>query len=122
MSAGGPHLASWLCLACGDVSPPGEYRACPACGDKGVPADLSDMLTLKITRHELRILMIWAERWGAAAKNEQQQDQMRRVVYGIADRLELQNPASGPLTLAGEISELKSAYPGAETTFPEPPE
>jgi len=66
--------------------------------------------------------MIWAERWGAAAKNEQQQDQMRRVVYGIADRLELQNPASGPLTLAGEISELKSAYPGAETTFPEPPE
>lgn len=114
----------FLCLQCGKEFPKGYYSACPGCGDsKGVPADTDDKVTVTLTRHELRILTIWAERWATQAdKSEDEREHMRRVLYGIADRMEMQSLSRVPLTLAGEITELKRAYPGTETNFPEPPD
>lgn len=108
----------WLCLNCNQESEPGNYQTCPKCGSDGIPVDLEGMLTMRISRHELRILVIWAERWAMQADN----DEMRRVVYGIADRLETQDVAAGPLTLVGEINQLRDAFPSLETNIPDPPE
>lgn len=39
---------------------------------------------------------------------------MRRVVYGIADRLHTQHMDGPALTFSQELSELRSHYPGVE--------
>lgn len=123
-----------LCLACGTRAPFGGYRFCPACGDEGVPASSEDEVSVRVTWHELRCLVMWAERF--AAESDARQDARRaaqpaeqdaaetdarvvpdpalapmlRVVYGIADRLHSQHLAKPPLTLVGEVSEVKAAF------------
>jgi len=114
---------SWLCLHCShEVEPNPELKACPQCGDEGIPADLDKKVAVRITIHELRILVMWAEFNASGQKDLAARQRLQRVVYGIADRLILQLPeGSGPLTFMGELSEVRGAGYALETNFPEPP-
>jgi len=103
----------WLCLKCSQECKSNERaQACPHCGDtRGIPADLATLRSFEITPHELRVLVIWAERWAAIERsNPSARAEMQRVVYGIADRLSLQHPDVGPLTFAGELTQLRDHY------------
>lgn len=103
-----PTPTSLLCLRCGVWSdPPEGATACPSCGGTGSPASANEMVEVRITWHELRVLTIWAERW---ANLERQEDRagMLKVVYGIADRLQSQYLDRPGLTFASEIAELRA--------------
>ena len=97
-----------LCLACG-----GEFKVpedehvscCPGCGDVGIPADLDERPEFKITWHELRCLVMWAERWASSSDDSKR---MQRIVYGIADRLHMQHMDGPSLTFAQELAGLRS--------------
>ena len=89
--------------------------ACPNCGDKGVPMSPDQDVTLSINWHELRVLSLWAERW--ALKHSENNPEMLKTVYAIASRLQEQCPSLTPLTLTGELKELKKQYPSMETNI-----
>src|SRR3990167_809717 len=98
-----------LCLDCSEWSDDDiTLMACPKCGSHGVPASSDDIVDVKITWHELRCLVIWAEQW--ASKNKTKSFNMSRIVYGIADRLYQQHLSKIPLTLAGEITDIKEVF------------
>ena len=90
-----------------------DASSCPACGDIGAPALISDDVAVRINWHELRILSIWAENW---AKKIQQDDPKRNsgsllTVMSIAERLQRQHPDKTKLTLFSEIRELREKLP-----------
>lgn len=110
----------WLCLKCSHEYEPGEYRACPGCGDRtGIPADLDKRVTIDLSWLELRVLMQWAEKY--AGMHVDKDPTMRKVIYGIADRLQPQVPAELVLTFAGELTQLREHFSDVRTNFPEPP-
>ena len=97
-----------LCLACGGEFDVDEtVYACPSCGDEGIPADPSVRPEFKITWHELRCLVMWAEFW-ATSQDDDAHKTMRKVVYGIADRLHIQHMDGPPLTFSQEIADLRT--------------
>ena len=82
---------------------------CPNCGTRGSPIDSKDDISITINYHELRILIIWAERW--ASHNADTDPSMQTTIYKIASRLEAQHPDRSkecPLTLLGAMEQLKS--------------
>lgn len=103
-----------LCLACSvtsdvDLDDP-ALTGCPACGAQGTPADVErDTVSVDITWHELRVITIWAERW-ASAMPDVDRPGAQRVLAGITDRLHAQHLDKLPLTLTGELSELRSQF------------
>lgn len=106
-----------LCLACNEWQTiPDDYDkpGCPGCGDTGIGALEEDIVTIKITWHELRVLVMWAEKFSLRQGRS-------KIVYGIADRIILQHPERIPLTLAGEIAQLKEMFgeKNVETNFPD---
>lgn len=115
-----------LCLNCSEVINPEQAQrlsCCPNCGDRGTPADLATTVTLNITTHELRVLVMWAERWaGMERQTTTDREEMQRAVYGIADRLETQMPDGAPrLTLMGEITQVREQHGHVEVQgFVEP--
>lgn len=97
-----------LCLSCSKEFEVDEtVYACPGCGDIGIPADLSVRPEFKITWHELRCIVMWAELW-ASTKDDDEHKKMRRIVYGIADRLHLQHMDGPPLTFSQELADLRA--------------
>lgn len=107
--------SGWLCLKCRGVTPPADdLTGCSHCGDsKGIPADLARTVTVRITEHELRVLIMWAEFW-ASAKDDDDHRTMRRVVYGIAGALQAQIPSGAALTFANELADLRAEYGAVE--------
>lgn len=91
--------------------------ACPACGSKSVPCAIAHDVTPTINWHELRILVMWAERWEEHFTREQseQNASARGCVAAIAGRLMRFRPAGAPgLRFADDIAELQDHFPGAE--------
>lgn len=84
-------------------------KQCPGCGDNGVPMSPDEDVVIKINWHELRILTIWAENW--ANRNKEGHPKGIEAVYAIVRQLQNQFPHMKPLTLAGEIRELKEQLP-----------
>lgn len=111
-----------LCLECSEtVEVEGDHAldACPNCGGRGIPADPDATVTVTITIHELRILVMWAEFHAAAHNGDPSTGNMQAVVGGIARRLKAQAPDELPvLTFSDELAEVADAYPGMETNFP----
>ncbi len=109
-----PGPERWLCLRCSQwIDPSTVLLACPNCGSPGVPASSNDLVTVKITWHELRCLVIWAENFANQHRNEPEHEggAMPHVVYGIADRLMTQHLGqSTGLTLASEIAEVRARF------------
>jgi hypothetical protein len=79
---------------------------CPKCGNSGAPANPKDDVTVKINWHELKILCTWAE-FHATNMREATQINPMLIVACIAKRLQRQYPKKQPLTLGGELSEMK---------------
>lgn len=73
---------------------------CPNCGSEGIPCSISEDVNIEINWHELRILCIWAENWGRRINEA-------GTVYSIVQTLQEQFPDKTPLTLAGEVNQLK---------------
>ena len=109
-------VAMLLCLNCGkecEESP--RATCCPNCGDTGVPANASERLDVKITWHELRVIVMWAERFASSVAEERESKKMMRVVYGIADRIQQQHLSQKTgLTFASEIAELRAEFGDVE--------
>ena len=122
----------WLCLACSkimDLKDDEEVFACPNCGDTGIPADFSIRPEFKITWHELRCLVMWAEFYASKCDDKSAGDKesgdaeriamagkgnMRQIVYGIADRLHEQHMDGPPITFSQELAGLRSEYGNVE--------
>lgn len=109
-------LKRYLCLRCSEVSevdpdnPP--TGGCPKCHANGVPANLTDdTVSIDVTWHELRVLVMWAERWACVERTDKAATYgMQRAVSGIADRIHRQHLAKPALTFTGEIAELASEF------------
>lgn len=98
-----------LCLACratfaeADVTGP----CCPACGDRGVPADTRDAHAISLTDHEWRVLFIWAERWAELHDAAPRDDvNMLQVLRGIMAEARRQQPTLPNLSLLDDIQGL----------------
>lgn len=114
------------CTRCGSKFSYAEtsgVSGCPKCGTRGIPCAAIDDVQVKINWHELRILVIWAERWAhksdearaeALERGEPVGETMMPMVHAIARRLQEQHPSEDPLTFAGEMAELAQVCPGAE--------
>jgi len=117
----------WLCLSCSQISTVKEgetFYGCPSCGDQhGIPADYSVRPEFRITWHELRCLVMWAEFYASKCDAEAEeaktsgdtlriamagQGNMRKIVYGIADRLQAQHMDGPALTFSQELAELRA--------------
>lgn len=93
-----------FCTECGvEVESFDGLSACPSCGSQSVPCGWKNQVTVTVNWHELHLLAVWAEHW-------QRQNELGRVVYAIARRLEGQHPGRTPLTLAGELGEVAKRY------------
>lgn len=100
-----------LCLSCSEeFEVDDSVIACPGCGDEGIPADIMVRPSFRITWHELRCLVMWAEFY-ASGQSEKDKGKMQRIVYGIADRLHMQHMDGPPITFSQELAELR-AHPG----------
>ena len=101
----------WLCLQCGKTTEPDDnLRACPNCGSTNQPVDLEKELNVKITWQELRIIVMWSERWASSCKEKETSESMMRTVYRIADRIQQQHlDQECGLTFASELAELRAS-------------
>lgn len=109
------------CLICNEEFDEDDLKnatCCPKCGSLGIQADPKDDTTIKINWHELRILSIWAENWARKCDNDDNA-KMKCVltINCIAKRIQKQYPEKTPLTLSGEIDDLKKSYQDIETNF-----
>lgn len=96
------------------VEPGDQLAGCPACGDQGIPADPDDTVTVTLTRHELRILTMWADNHARLISQKPGLAGMVRVTTGILDALGQQTDA--PLTLGQELADVRQAFPDTTVT------
>lgn len=101
----------WLCLECGKETEPNEdLMGCPNCGATGIPVNLDEMLTVRTSWHELRIIVMWAERFVSSINDKKESERMLKVIYRIADRIQAQHMDQGcGLTFASELAELRAS-------------
>jgi hypothetical protein len=110
---------SGFCTACGFKIKSFEgLNRCPNCDSNGRPCSDKDQVNISINWQELRILCIWAERWGNKECGG------AGLIYNIAHRIQKQHPEfKCPLTLAEEVQNLpkelglkvQTNIPGVET-------
>lgn len=105
-----------LCLHCREITetaPEGpSLNACPRCGSTSVPADADDLATVTLTKHELRILGIWASNFAEGIKAGS--PDATKVVYGILDGLGTQTDVA--LSLRQELADVRAAFPDSTVT------
>lgn len=119
------RIAAW-CVDCGGRFTEEQIEGascCPGCGSAGVPCSPNDDVQVAINWHELRVLTIWAENYAGqtdkrTAENDNSDGRSAKpllpTVKAIARRLQAQFPTRTPLTLSGELAQLKAEYPGLE--------
>lgn len=98
-----------LCVECRTTFTAEETAtatSCPHCGSAGIPADLREMLDLKITRHELRILTIWAANYADSLLKSSALSNAPDVVAGILKGIREQHPNVGPLSMQEEFQHV----------------
>ena len=123
---GDPSIVNRWCVACGgrfspnDLLEEGETlssssgysrndkpRGCPKCGSQGVPAPVDWDVMVEVNWHELRILGIWASNFVEDIADDG--TGIKTLVHSILRRLENQWPDLTPLTMGGELRELRQA-------------
>jgi len=83
-----------------------KVSGCPKCKTTSIPCDPAQDYKIEINWHELRLLGIWATHWA----NEQKfPEESKKTLRGIIGRLERQHPNELPLTLGGEIRQLRQS-------------
>ena len=104
------------CIICGKEYLNAEIgdmaTKCPNCGTECIPCDVKDDVDVKINWHELRILGIWAENWARQIDKDLPKEDERNLltIMTIAERLQNQHPDKTPLTLFGEMKELRKEF------------
>ena len=110
-----PTREGGFCTRCGtEVESFEGLSACPACGTRGVPCAWADQVDVSVNWHELRCLVMWAERW-TGSSDDPGMKQAHYVVYQIARRIAAQYPGRAPLTFAGEMGAVAAEYDVAVT-------
>lgn len=102
-----------LCVECRKTFTDEEtatVTACPACGTTGLPALISDSLDIKITRHELRILLMWASNYAHDIEKSSPTLSAIKCVEGIAKGIREQHPEADPLTLSEELQVVADTF------------
>ncbi len=94
----------------------GATTQCPSCGSTCVPMSPDNDVEIKINWHELRILFMWAERWADHVKQKEEGPDFLQTIYAIAKEVQEQHPSKDPITLSGEVEELKTMFDGVETS------
>lgn len=92
-------------------------QACPKCGDAGLPCDPNLDSIVQVNWHELRILGIWAENWAQHCQRTMPNEKGNarvEVIHAITRRIERQFEGRVPLTLSGEIMQIKDHGHGVE--------
>ena len=99
-----------------------DFDRCPKCGNTGIPCSPKEDVIIKINWHELRILVIWAENWANKIDKDCATKPAVTIVC-IARRVQNQYPDKTPLTLTGEIQQLRNdkTLSNIETNIPENP-
>ena len=100
------NCAQW-CTCCGKRFTKEEVEnvsECPKCHTTGIPCDPNQDFKIEINWHELRILTIWASNWASEKAFDKQS---KSSLNGIIGRLQRQNPNGAPLTIAGELTDLR---------------
>lgn len=88
-------------------------KACPTCGNTGVPADPRKKQTLTLTDHEWRIVFMWAGRW---AEQCDKNGKATACMEAIVREVKRQAPTMPVLTLREEIQSVADAL-GSDVTF-----
>ncbi|WP_432169040.1 hypothetical protein [Streptomyces sp. 1222.5] len=113
---GSVRLLCCHCRAITELAPDAEpLRACPKCGSTAVPADADDTVTVTLTKHELRILGIWASNYAEGIKDRPGGEDSPRVVYGILDHLGTQTDVA--LSLRQDLADVRAAFPSSRVTI-----
>jgi len=94
-----------------------NLEKCPNCDTTSVPCSYSNQVDININWQELRLLCIWAERWG------HEKVKAASLIYSIIQRIQEQHQNKLPLSLAEEIQNLPKELnikvitniPGVET-------
>jgi len=90
-----------------------DASGCPKCDTKGVPCGADRDLVVEINWHELRVLGIWASNWAHRADVDKSGEDALR---GILSRLERAFPHLPPLTLGGEVRQIRQSVVLAEVS------
>ncbi|MCM1972342.1 hypothetical protein [Streptomyces sp. G1] len=103
------------CRSITEVDAEGEpLRCCPNCQSTAVPADADDTATVTLTKHELRILGIWASNYAEGIKDRPGCEDSPKVVYGILDHLSTQTDVA--LSMRQEMADVRAAFPESKVT------
>lgn len=111
-------IAGGFCTDCGLAVDSFEgLNRCPNCGSTSIPCSYDNQVTISVNWQELRILVMWAEKFAHANLGG------AGLIYSIAGRIEQQHEARAiimPLTLAGEIGQIQDMYgrENVETNVP----
>jgi len=81
--------------------------ACPTCGTRSIPMSIAQDTTIRINKHELRILTMWASNYAASIVSRDPSSRAAKSVQGIINALKSQ--VDVPLTLADEMQEVADA-------------
>lgn len=107
-----------LCCHCREITevdPEGPtLTACPHCGSTSTPADADDLAIVTTTKHELRILCIWASNYAESIKDRPGCGDSPKVVYGILDHIGTQTDVA--LSMRQELADVRAAFPDSEVT------
>lgn len=92
-------------------------KGCPNCASTSVPCSADAQVNISINWQELRVLCMWAERWGLEKVGG------AGTVYSIAERILKQVQDEWPnasLTLAQDIGQVKDhfGHDNVSTNFP----
>lgn len=110
-----------LCVICRNQFTDEQIKSakiCPICSENSVPADPRVRVKLDITKHELRILTIWASNHANEIDLRAGIKQGPKLIAGIIHGIREQVPDVGPLTLDEEIGMLRKNFPGVKTNIP----
>ena len=100
-----------FCTHCGVVVHSFQgLKACPNCKTQGFPCSFSEDVSITINWHELRLLTIWAERWGMEIVKSKD----AAIVLSIVSRINAKYPEKAeqtPLLLSAELAQIKQEFP-----------
>jgi len=99
-----------LCVNCRQKFSENEIKGwgCPACGNKGTPADVREKSTVTLTNHEWQVLTIWADNWARRVCAKDDQDGVNSVdcVTAIINEMRRQAPEMSGLTMGEQLQEV----------------
>lgn len=91
-----------------------DASSCPGCGTESLPMAIADDVQITINWHELRVLGMWSSNWAAAHFPA---TDSAKALASILHRIACQHPEKAavcPLTLAGEVGQLRHAIEDGE--------